>query len=65
MKYKSDDQFKNVGVNTQFNNDIMQRLLNTNDNIKNELDNKISKKLTIEDKKHLSKLLQFNMSINN
>lgn len=65
LKEKSDNQFNNVGVNTLFNNDIMQRLLNTNDKLIDELDDATTKKMKIEDKIHLSKLLQLNLFINN
>lgn len=65
LKDKSDNKFNNIGINTKFNNDIMQRLLNTNDRLIEELNNASTKKYKIEDKQHISKLLQLNITMNN
>jgi len=64
LKYKSDSNFKNQGVQTNFNNDIMNRFIFTNNKIKDNIDNTSVKKFTIDDKILLSKVMQLNMATN-
>ena len=64
LKYKSDSNFKNQGVQTNFNNDIMSRFIYTNNKIKDNIDNTSVKKFTIDDKILLSKVMQINMATN-
>lgn len=55
---------KNQAVQTNFDNDIMNRFVNTNKKIKEDLDSKAVKKFTVNDKIQISKVMQLNMAIN-
>jgi len=55
---------KNQAVQTNFNNDIMNRFVFTNKKIKDDIDNTAVKKFTVNDKIQISKVMQLNMAIN-